>query len=152
MWKRLFFLKKKRKQKSLMQEPRESLLISWMALNSSGEDILRQCECLHIRNLSASLFIFSKKAGRCQKLGRRLNPSPIIWLILCVVSDGNIQWKHHFRLSLYLRSYHPKSIFFNLHTYKLGTGKIFKPRRHPVSSQEEVLLPIAQTDTWGGKG
>lgn len=59
-----FFFFLKRKQKSLMREPRESLLISWMALNSSGEDILRQRECLHIRNLSASLFIFSKKAGR----------------------------------------------------------------------------------------
>lgn len=47
-----------------MWEPRESLLISWMALNSSGEDNLRQCEGLHIRNLSASLFIFSKKAAR----------------------------------------------------------------------------------------
>lgn len=34
------------------------------ALNSSGEDILRQCKCLHIHNLSASLFIFSKKDAR----------------------------------------------------------------------------------------
>lgn len=59
-----FFFLKKRKQKSLMWEPRESLLISWMALNSSSEDNLRQCEGLHIRNLSASLFIFSKKAAR----------------------------------------------------------------------------------------
>lgn len=42
--------------------------------------------------------------------------------------------------------------FFNLHIYKLGTGKIFKPWRHPVSSQEEVSLPIAATDTWGGRG
>lgn len=65
---------------------------------------------------------------------------------------GSYNKNTHFMLSLHLKSYHPKSIFFNLHIYKVGTGKIFKPSRHPVSSQEEVSFPVAETDTWGGKG